>query len=168
MLWQVNVAEDNCLFEMDPVAKVVTGNKICGPVDHRAARRRLRLRDRHVLRRRQQRRAVYHIDSAGNLIDSAFVGLGMAGLAYNPTTKHLFALTEGANPWDVWVLDPDAGYAVLGGFRVTSGGVPVLQYDALGLEADCAGRLWLNTTDTQIVYASNPARRAGASMTSRG
>ena len=30
MLWQVNVGGDNCLFEMDPVAKVVTGNKICG------------------------------------------------------------------------------------------------------------------------------------------
>ena len=56
MLWQVNVAEDNCLFEMDPVTKVVTGNKICGPWIECAARRGLRLRDRHLLRRRQQRR----------------------------------------------------------------------------------------------------------------
>ena len=28
--WRVNVGGDNCLWELDPVAKVVTGNSICG------------------------------------------------------------------------------------------------------------------------------------------
>ena len=51
----VNVGGDMCLFEMDPVAKAVTGRKICGPWSCFAARRRLRLRDRHLLRRRNQR-----------------------------------------------------------------------------------------------------------------
>ncbi len=36
---------------------------------------------------------------------------------------------------------------------MTSGGVPVLRFDAIGLEADCAGRLWLNTTTPHIVYS---------------
>jgi hypothetical protein len=48
---------------------------------------------------------------------------------------------------------PHDGYSILGGFRVMSGGVPVLQPgDALGLEADCQGRLWVNTRFAQIVY----------------
>ena len=28
-LWQVNVGGDNCIYEMDPDARVATGNKIC-------------------------------------------------------------------------------------------------------------------------------------------
>ena len=38
--WRVNVGGDNCLWELDPVAKVVTGNSICGPVDGDLAARR--------------------------------------------------------------------------------------------------------------------------------
>ena len=106
---------------------------------------------------------IYHVDSDGNLLDSANVGLSITGLAYNPTTRHLFVLTQGADPWDVWVVEPHAGYNVLGGFRVTDGGVPVLEFDALGLEADCAGRLWLNTRPTRrSSTASSRARPAGA------
>ena len=129
MLWQVNVGGDNCLFEMDPITKVVTGNKICGPWES-PARAGLRLRDGYLLRRRLNDDLLYHLDSAGNLLDSVYVGLGIAGLAYNPTTRHLFAVTQGANPWDVWVFEPQADYAVLGGFRVTDGGVPILGFDA--------------------------------------
>ena len=70
----------------------------------------------------------------GNLLDSALVGLEIAGLAYNPTTRHLLRSYVEPGPWDVWVLEPHAGYNVLGGFRVTDGGVPVLGFDALGLE----------------------------------
>ena len=153
MLWQVNVGGDNCLFEMDPVTKVVTGNKICGPWD--SPRRALAYdyaTDTYYVAGVNDD-VLYHLDSAGNLLDSVSTGLGIAGLAYNPTTRHLFAVTQGANPWDVWVFEPQAGYAVLGGFRVTDGGVPVLGFDAIGLEADCAGRLWLNTTDSDIVYS---------------
>jgi hypothetical protein len=153
MLWQVNVAEDNCLFEMDPVTKVVTGNKICGPWTN--AQRGVAYdyaTDTYYVGGNNDA-VVYHLDRAGNLLDSAFVGLGMTGLAYNPTTRHLFVVTEGASPWNVWVLAPDEGYTVLGGFLVTEGGVPVPLNDAIGLEADCAGRLWLNTRFSQIVYA---------------
>jgi len=155
MLWQVNLGGDQCLFEMDPVTKVVTGNKICGRpttwgVDSQRALAYDYATDTYYVGGGS---VVHHIDSAGNPLGSADVALGMAGLAYNPTTRHLFLLTEGANPWDVWVLDPDDGYAVLGGFRATAGGVPVIQNDGIGLEADCAGRLWVNTVNTNTVYA---------------
>ena len=159
MLWQVNVGGDTCLFEMDPVTKVVTGNRICGPwaedpqnpMSQRALAYDYATDTYYV--GGVNGSVIYHIDSAGNLLDSADVGLGAAGLAYNPTTRHLFLASEGAFPWDVWVLAPHEDYAVLGGFRVTSGGVPVLQFGAIGLEADCAGRLWLNDRDSQTVYS---------------
>ena len=153
MLWQVNLGGDNCLFEMDPITKVVTGNKICGPWD--SPRRALAYdyaTDTYYVAGTNDD-LLYHLDSAGNLLETVSTGLGIAGLAYNPTTRHLFAVTPGGGPWDVWVLDPQAGYTVLGGFRVTESGVPVLGFDAIGLEADCAGRLWLNTTDSDIVYS---------------
>ena len=157
MLWQVNLGGDSCLFEMDPAAKVVTGNKICGrPTTWDTTSQRAvaydYASDTYYVGGTNDV-VIYHVDSHGNPLDSANVGLSIAGLAYNPTTRHLFLLTQGANPWDVWVLEPNAGYTVLGGFRVTDGGVPVLGFDSLGLEADCAGRLWLNTTDGQIVYS---------------
>ncbi len=34
--------------------------------------------------------SLYHLDSAGNLLDSVSIGLGIAGLAYNPTTRAPF------------------------------------------------------------------------------
>ena len=30
MLWRVNVGGDNCIYELDPIFRVATGNKICG------------------------------------------------------------------------------------------------------------------------------------------
>jgi hypothetical protein len=157
MIWMVNVGSppdfDNCLFEMDPVTKVVTGKKICGPWT--SAQRAVAYdyaTDTYYVGGPNDA-TIYHIDSDGNLLDSAFIGIAMTGLAYNPTTRHLFLMAEGANPWDVWVFEPASGYAVLGGFRVTSGGVPVLPPgETLGLEADCQGRLWVNTRFAQIVY----------------
>ena len=29
MLWRVNVGGDNCIYELDPQARVATGNRIC-------------------------------------------------------------------------------------------------------------------------------------------
>src|SRR4029450_10492133 len=95
---------------------------------------------------------LYHIDSAGRLLESLEIGLASGGLAYNPATQRLFLLTENAAPWDVWVIAPHDDYAVLGGLRVTSGGVPVLELDGIGLEAGCDGRLRVNARNTNTVY----------------
>ena len=153
MLWQVNVGGDRCLFEMDPIAKTVTGKKICGPwgdVSQRAVAYDYVTNTYYVGGPNEA--VVYHIDGSGTLIDSQYVGIGMVGLAYNPSTQHLFALGEAASPFNVWVLDPRHGYEILGGFVVANDGGPVLQFDAASLEPDCSGHLWINTSSAQTVY----------------
>ena len=152
MLWDVNVAGDNCLFEMDPVAKTVTGNKICGPwTSAQRAAAYDEATDTYYVGGPNDA-TVYHVDGSGNLLDSMYVGLSIAGLAYNPSTHHLFAASDFAAPFNVWVLDARNAYAVLGGFVVTSGGVPALTNPILSLGADCAGRLSVLDDTAQVVY----------------
>ena len=101
--------QDNCLFEMDPVAKTVTGKRICGPwtSPQRAVAYDYATDTYYVGGTNDA--TVYHLDGSGNLLDAMYVGLGIAGLAYNPTTQHLFAASESAAPFNVWVLDPRNG-----------------------------------------------------------
>jgi len=151
MLWHVDVGEPGCLFEVDPVAKVVTGNTICGPwegsqrtVTHDYAT------DTYYVGSTNDTR-VFRIDGSGALRGIADLGVTIAGLAYNPTTQHLFVASGFASPFDVWIFD-SVTYAALGGFRVTSNGVPVLQNGGVSLDADCGGRLWINDSSAQTIY----------------
>src|SRR5206468_8081880 len=82
----------------------------------------------------------------------AYIGLGIAGLAYNPSTQHLFVASEFPGPFNIWVVNPGSGYAVLGGFVVSIGGVPALPNGSASLEADCDGHLWVIDASSQIVY----------------
>ena len=151
-IWQVNVGGDNCLFEIDPVAKAVTGAKICGPwtTPQRAVAYDYATDTFYVGGPNEA--VVYHLDTAGNLLDSAYVGFLIYGLAYNPTTHHLFINQEFPSPFQIWVLDTRANYAVVGGISVTSAGLPALPNGAVSLEADCDGRLWVLDDTAQIVY----------------
>src|SRR5271154_3773612 len=137
---------------MDPVAKTVTGKKICGPWTsaQRAAAYDPATDTYYVGGTNDS--TVYHIDGSGNLLDSMYVALSIAGLAYNPTTHHLFVASDFAAPFNVWVLDARNAYAVLGGFVVTSGGAPALTNPILSLGADCAGRLFVLDDTAQVVY----------------
>ena len=152
MIWQVNVGGDRCLFEIDPVAKAVTGKEICGPwqSSERAVAYDYATDTYYVAGTNDD--VLYHVDGAGNLLDSASTGIGTTGIAYNPSTGHLFVAAEFPGPFNIWVLDAKNGYAVLGGFVTASGGVPVLTNGGASLEADCDGRLWAIDDLTQIVY----------------
>ena len=75
----------------------------------------------------------------------------MTGLAYNATTRHLFMTSQGASPFDIWIADAANGYSMLGGFRPTAGGVPVLPPGGgASLEADCSGLLYVVDPESQI------------------
>ncbi len=133
--WQVNVGGDNCLYEWDP-AGGATGNKICGPWD---------TSERGVAYDPDTDTfyvggwndgTVYHIDSAGNLLNQWYFGMGISGLAFNPQAGLLFII-ENSYYDTVYVFDVSTSSFIdsfdIPGFGGGSGA---------GLEIDCDGNLW--------------------------
>ncbi len=158
MIWQTNVAylttsPAQCIFEIDPVAKTVTGKQICGPWGNFPPVSSLAYdyaTDTYYAG--DELGGITHIDNAGNVLDSGYVpGVQIRGLAYNPTTRHLY-LDSFSSPFSVYVVDPGSNYSVLSGFPVTSGGVPVLTNRGVSLEADCLGHLWVYDVFDNKVY----------------
>ena len=140
-------------------------------MDVLAARRGLRLRDRHLLRGRQRTTPSSTTSTAPATCSTPRTSAsGSAGLAYNPTTRHLFVVTRVRRAVRrLGARSAGRGYTILGGFRVTSGGVPVLPNEP----RQPRGRLRRpplaqSTRSADRLRASNRARPAGASTTSRG
>ena len=98
---------------------------------------------------------VEHFDGTGAILDSAYVGVAISGMAFNPANGRLYVLTSHdvlLGP-DVYVFDTRNHYAVLGAFFVTSGGSPVMSaFGGAGLEMDCDGHLWLVDAEAQVIY----------------
>ena len=160
MLWRVNVGGDNCLYELDPFVRAPTGNKICVLPWAGISQRGLAydvLSDTYYVGGWNEG-VIYHIDSAGNVLDSTFVAIPISGLAYDSRTGHLFALTNHGPPplatFDVFVFDARNGLAVIGAFNVTQNGQPIpglLNHGGAGMEIDCNGHLWLvDQADQQL------------------
>ena len=148
-LWQVNVSGDNCVYELDPAAKVSTGNKICPAFG--TSERGLAydpMTDTYYAGSWNDG-VINHFAPDGTILDSAGVALNISGLAYNPSTGHLFVMNSWAadNGYDVYVLDAKAGYAVVGGFDIAGLG----DFEQASLELDCAGNLWAVNQVTQTV-----------------
>ncbi len=158
MIWQPEVAftvfdPPQCLSEIDPVAKRVTGHRICGPWTNFPGLIGLAYdyaTDTYYAG--DQFGVITHVDGAGNILDSGSTALQISGLAYNPTTGHLFVQTFSNVPFDTYVFDPHRNYLPLSGFNVKSGGVPVLNSRGVSLEADCNGHLWVMDVDDKTVY----------------
>lgn len=147
MLWTLDVGGDNCLHEMDP-SSGYTGNTLCGPwpISQRGVAYDPAADTWFVGGWNDG--MIYHIDSAGNLLDSAYVGLYISGLAYNPQTLHLFVMV---NDYDepVSVLDVANNYSLVGQFYIE--GWPGIGNGA-GLEIDCDGNLWAVGQVDRTVY----------------
>jgi len=139
-LWvmNINTGVANCIYEVDP-ATGPTGNKICptGSTGFATSQRGLAYdpsTDTYYAGGWNDS-MVYQFKSDGTLLNSKNVGLAVAGLAYNPTTQHLFVV-DSATASKFYVLDTANDYAALGSFTATgfTGGA--------GLEIDCNGNLW--------------------------
>ena len=158
MIWQTGVAftvfdPPQCLFEIDPVAKVVTGNRICGPWTNFPPIVGLAYdyaTDTYYVG--DSLGGITHVNGAGAVLDTGSTGLQISGLAYNPTTRHLFVQTFTNVPFDTYVFDPHNNYLPLSGFNVKSAGVPVINSRGVSLEADCNGHLRVFHVDEDAVY----------------
>jgi hypothetical protein len=164
MMWHPDVAyragNPQCLVEIDPVAKAVTGKTICGPwTDYPGLVGLAYDYSTDTFYAGDQLGTIYHIDGAGNLLDSGNIGVQVSGLAFNPTTRHLFVTAFQFVPFDMYIVSPDDGYAVLSGFNVQSAGEPVLNLRGVSLEADCDGHLWVMHVDTKVVLEVESGER---------
>ncbi len=153
--WRVAVGGDNCLYEFDPNALELTGNTICGSPWTDISQRGLAydLATDSFFVGGWNEGIVYHIDTDGNVIDSAFVGIEISGMAYSSANGHLLVMRNDVAGDDVTVLDALDNYNVLGAFQVTDGGSPVFaDFEQAGMEMDCVGNLWAINQATQVVY----------------
>ncbi|WP_295393517.1 S8 family serine peptidase [uncultured Thiodictyon sp.] len=154
MLWQVSVGiADTCIHELNPDTKQSTGNKICPAFGTNERGLAYDPQTDTYYAGSWTDGVINHFAPNGTLLDSADVGLPISGLALNPNTGHLFAMTNGTGFYDVYVLDTTPGvYHVLGGFSIAGLG----DYEQAGLEIDCDGNLWaVNQVTHQVIVAKS-------------
>jgi hypothetical protein len=153
-LWimNVNAGVANCIYEIDPVTGP-TGNTICpgGAAGFSNWQRGLAYdpsNDTYFVGSWNDS-MVHHFDASGVILDEVNVSLPISGLAYNPDTKHLFAMVNSSPTNPVYVLDANNNYAILGQFSIPGF---TASYGGAGLEIDCDGNLWAVDQQTQTVY----------------
>jgi hypothetical protein len=160
-LWQVKVGGDNCIFEIDPVAKVRTGRQICPAFG--TSMRGLAydaVRDIYYAGSWNGNQVV-EFTPAGAILRRVNVGLGVSGLAFNGSTGHLFAQVN-ASTQLVYVLDANAtGFTALSAFTLSNstGGNAYGAFAGAGLEIDCAGNLWSVNQTTKKIHVNDSGER---------
>jgi hypothetical protein len=153
MMWIMNVftGTANCIYEVDPT-QGPTGRQICpgGGTGFPTSQRGLAYdptNDTYYAGSYNDS-MVHHFDANGVILDEVDVGLPISGLAYNPNTRHLFAMVN-ASSSPIYVLDAANKYEILGQFSIpgfTAG------YGGAGLEIDCSGNLWAVDQKAQTVF----------------
>jgi hypothetical protein len=151
MLWQATVGGENCIYQLDPETRSATGKKICPPVGVSQRGLAFDPQTQTFYSGSWNDSIIYHFDMEGNLLDSANANLAISGLAYNPSTGHLFAMTNWSAAYDVYVLDAKNNYTILGGFNIDGLG----DFEQAGLELDCNGHLWAPNQVQNTVLEAN-------------
>jgi hypothetical protein len=146
--WQMNVSGGNCLVEIDPIQKSLTGREICPSFDNSQRGLAYNPLDGTFFSGTWTNGILYHFTETGTILDSVDVNLSISGLAFNPATRHLFVLTNADKGFDVYVLDTEANYAVTGGFDIPGLG----DFAGAGMSIDCDGHLWVANQITQQVF----------------
>ncbi len=89
---------------------------------------------------------VVRFDRTGAVLETKAINLSIAGLAYNPSSGHLF-VQENSTSDAVTVLDVNDDYSVVGSFTVAGFG----GYAGAGIDFDCNGHLWaVNQNDGKV------------------
>jgi hypothetical protein len=143
-LWQMNVQiGTQSIIELDPVSGTSTGNQItvAGPTTWYTGLAYDPASDSFFLGGWNDG-TIIRFGSNGAILQTKVVNLSIAGLAFNPTTQHLFVIEN--SPTDtVTVLDVANNYAVVGTFTIAGFG----NYAGAGLEFGCDGLWALNQVD---------------------
>ncbi|HNT75535.1 MAG TPA: carboxypeptidase regulatory-like domain-containing protein [Anaerolineae bacterium] len=147
-VWQVNVGEDNCVYELDAVTFTGTGRAICPDFGVSVRGLAYDPATQTFFGGSWNDQILYHFDRTGRILASWDVALNFAGMAYNPVSGHLFALSNAAVGRDIYVLDMRDAGAFLGGFDIAGLG----DYAQAGLALDTAGYLWAVNQSTGEVF----------------
>jgi hypothetical protein len=153
--WQVMVSGGNCLAEVDAFHLALSGRKVCPPFDQSQRGLAYNPLDGSFYSGAWTNGILYHFDSTGTILDSANLNLNISGLAFNPATRHLFVLTNAAAGYDVYVLDTQDAYAILGGFDIAGFG----DFEQAGMDLDCEGHLWLVNQKNAMVFEVESGER---------
>jgi hypothetical protein len=141
-LWQINAGGDNCIYELDPVQQKATGGRICPAFGNPQRGLAYDPRSQTFYSGTWNDAILTHFDRAGTILDSVITGINIAGLAYQPDSGHLYVLSNASVGFDIYVLDPRQGYAILGGFDVPG----LTDFGQAGMEFAPDGSLWLADT----------------------
>jgi len=156
MLWQVNVGGDNCIYEMDPATKTSTGSKICPAFGTSERGLAFDPLTNTYYAGSWNDSIINHFAPDGTMLASVDVGLDIAGLAFNPSSGHLFVIVNATGQPDIYVLDTNTStYDIVGAFYIKDGATKVMQGAQAGLEIDCSGNLWAVNQSTQEVYVAD-------------
>ena len=151
-LWQVDVGGDDCIHELDPVTRTVTGSKICPAFGTSQRGLAYNPETDTFYAGGWSDSTIHEFDRSGAILRSTNVGLPISGLAFNPVTDHLFVMVSApASGSEVYVVDVPAGgdFVVSGQFDIAAF---TTDYGGAGLTMDCAGQLWVVDQNTQTVY----------------
>lgn len=151
-LWALNISGGNCLVAFDPQLGSLTGESICPSFDNSQRGLAFNPLNRTFYSGSWTDGILYHFDASGAILDSANLNLNIAGLAFNPATRRLYVLSNADRGFDVYVLDTQNGYTVLGGFDIPGLG----SFEQGGLELDCSGSLWaVNQSTGRLLRAAS-------------
>lgn len=161
MLWQINVGGDNCIHEVDPRTRTVTGERICPAFG--TSERGLAydpVTDTFYAGSWNDARIV-QFDRSGAILRAVQTGLNISGLGYNPATGHLFVLNnDAASAADIYVLD--GALEVIGQFELRDGATPLFgDFAHAGLELDCAGNLIAVDQQAKMMYVAQTGEAGG-------
>lgn len=138
MIWVVAVSSpDNAIYEINP-ASGPTGNSIAPAFSTSMRGLAYDPTDNTYFAGSWNDNSIHHFNSSGTILSSVNVGLGISGLAYNPTTQHMFVMVN-AVPNYVYVLDVANSYNLLGSFSIAG----FSDGSGAGMEFDCSGALWV-------------------------
>ena len=155
--WQVNAGGDNCIYALDAQTGA-TGERICPLLGNAQRGLAYDPRSQTFYSGSWNDAILVHFDCAGTLLDTVNLGINIAGLAFHPGSGRLFALSNAASGYDVYVYDTRQQYALLGGFDLPG----MTDYGQAGLELATDGSLWavdfqahqvLQVTSGEMPYA---------------